>query len=247
MGRSHSLCGLIMGVAAAGILDHAPLPVRLLVIPIAGGSALLPDIDHPSSRVARSLGIVTRLIAKAVDALSVTVYHATRTDRDVANRHSGHRLLTHTVPGCAIAGAVTWLAVVSHPVAGTVVLALLCGLLAQGFRAIGVGFTLVSAVVAYLVLSHYSSWSWVFPCIVTLGAFVHILGDWSTVSGVPLWWPLIRDGKRWELVHSPIGFHTNSSFETEVVTPVLWVSLALSAAFASGIPEAVWHVAVHSK
>jgi hypothetical protein len=46
MGRCHALGGLIVGALTAGLLDHAPLPVGVLMVPVAGGAALLPDIDN---------------------------------------------------------------------------------------------------------------------------------------------------------------------------------------------------------
>jgi membrane-bound metal-dependent hydrolase YbcI (DUF457 family) len=241
MGRSHALCGLIAGASAATVLEHAPLLVRLLIVPVTGGAALLPDIDHPSSRVARSLGFVTKWIAHGVAHLSLTVYHATRAERDTSDRHSGHRTLTHTVPGCVTAGVGTGVSLLVHPALGVVVLALLCGLLAQGFRSIGVGFTLGSAVVAWLTVTHYPGWSWLWPLVVTLGSLVHVAGDWVTNSGVPLYWPLTRDGKRWSLVHAPATFSTGQEFETHVIGPALYVGLTLAAGFMVGVPQALVH------
>jgi len=235
------MCGLIFGVGEAAALDHAPLLARLLVIPVAGGSALLPDIDKPGSRVARSLGPITGLIARGVAALAVVVYDATRTALDPSNCGGGHRQLTHTVPGCVGFGAGTWVALQVHPALGAAVLTLLCGLLAQGFKSIGVGFTLVGAAVSWWVITHAQSWWWVWPLSVAAGSFIHIVGDTMTSSGTPMLWPLTRHGKRWGRVHTPATFHTGSHFETEVLTPMLAGALALSAGFTVGLPQAVYH------
>lgn len=239
LGRSHCLCGLIFGCVVAAALPHAPLPVRLLAVPVAGGAALLPDIDHPSSRVARSLGIVTRVIAVGVAAVSLAVYHATRDERDPPDRRSGHRTLTHTVPGAAAFGVMTLVAVAVHPAAGTVWLALLVGLMAQGFKSIGTGFTLAAAGGAWWTLTYCPGWWWLWPALVTLGSVVHVLGDWSTNSGVPLRWPLRREGRRWELTRAPVTFATGSAFETEAVTPILVGSLVVAGGFASGVAPAL--------
>jgi membrane-bound metal-dependent hydrolase YbcI (DUF457 family) len=235
------MCGLTVGVCAAGLLDHAPWPVRLLLIPVMGGAALLPDIDHPSSRVARSLGFVTKFIAVGVAALSLAVYHATRTEADVANRHSGHRTLTHTVPGSLFFGLIAGVTVLAHPIAGAVFLALLIGLMARGFKTVGTGFTLAGGGLAWFTLTHYPGWWWLWPSVVTLGSLTHIAGDWVTNSGVPIYWPLLRDDRRWSLHHAPMTFATGKDFETEVVTPVLAVSLTLAGGFAAGLPQLVLH------
>jgi membrane-bound metal-dependent hydrolase YbcI (DUF457 family) len=242
MGRSHALCGLTAGAAASATLgDLAPWTVRILLVPVMGGAALLPDIDHPSSRVARSLGLVTKGIALAVAAGSLAVYHATRTDADHAARKSGHRTLTHTVPGALVFGVMTLIAVMVHPAAGAGVMALLIGLLAQGFRSIGTGFSLAGALLSWVTLTHDPGWWWVWPLAVTLGSLVHVAGDWVTNSGVPLWWPLLRDGRRWSLVHAPVTFSTGTPTEAELVTPFLVAGFAVAAGFATGVVPLLFH------
>lgn len=137
MGRSHALCGLTVGVGLAAAFPYAPLPVRLLVVPVAGGAALLPDLDHVSSKIAHSLGFVTQFLAKVTDEISVAIYHATRLDGDPAHREGGHRLVTHTVPGCLFFGVECGVAELIHPIAGAVHLALLLGLLTGWVRQLG--------------------------------------------------------------------------------------------------------------
>jgi membrane-bound metal-dependent hydrolase YbcI (DUF457 family) len=137
MGRSHALCGLIVGVGLAAAVPYAPLPVRLLLVPVTGGAALLPDLDHPSSKIAHSLGFVTKFLAKVFDEISVAIYHATRLEGDPSHREGGHRLITHTVPGCLFFGAECCVAELIHPIAGAVHLALLLGLLTGWVRQLG--------------------------------------------------------------------------------------------------------------
>src|SRR5699024_3756324 len=43
---------------------------------------------------------------------------------------------------------------------------------------------------------------WLMGLTVGVGAFVHLLGDWLTRSGVPLAWPLVHPGKRWWMFRS---------------------------------------------
>ena len=246
MGRSHALCGLTYGAVVAGALDGAPPAVRLLAIPVGGGTALLSDIDTLSSRVSRSLGPITGIISIGVAALSVFVYEATRTRRDSRYSNGGHRRLTHTIPGCLLFGAIALVAVLVHPVAATAVLALLIGLLAQGFRAIGYGFTLAGAVLAWNVTSQYTAWWWVWPVLIAGGVFVHILGDTVTNSGTPLLWPLAVGGKRWATIRTPLTFSTGQVFEQLVVTPVLWTGFAVSLTFATGLAQHLISTAIAS-
>lgn len=245
MGRSHAMCGLAFGMALAGVLGDAPLPVRLLVIPVSGGAALLPDLDHPQSRVARSLGPVTKLLAHLVAGFSLAVYHGTCADRDSMDRKSGHRTLTHTVPGCVFFGVLTTIATLAHPGAVTVILALLIGLLAQGFETVGVGFTLTGAGLSWWTITHYPGWSWVWPMVVVCGALVHVAGDWPTVGGVPILWPLVRDGRRWGMHRAPVTFTVGSEVETHVVVPLLAFGMVLSVVFSGFMDWAIFHHVFH--
>lgn len=239
MGRSHCATGLIFGCLVATTLSSAPLPVRLLVVPVAGGAALLPDIDKPGSRVARSLGPVTKFIAVGIAALAVAVFYATRTELDTTSANGGHRRLTHTVPGALLFGLVVAVAVLAHPIAGAVVLALLIGLTAQGFKSLGSGFTLAGAGLAWWTISHFPSWWPLWVTVTVGGSLVHCLGDSATNSGTPLLWPVTRHGKRWHMVRFPATFTTNDTVETEFVTPLLMVLLMVSGGFATGVSQAI--------
>src|SRR2546430_16446700 len=105
LGRSHALCGLTAGAVAVAFLDYAPLPVRIVLIPVAGGSALLPDIDKPGSRVAKSLGPITGAVSHLVSWIAIYIYHLTRTGKDSPRDNAGHRRIPQTIPGCLLSGA----------------------------------------------------------------------------------------------------------------------------------------------
>lgn len=251
MGRSHILSGLIAGVAVAGVLP-APLPVRLLVVPVAGGAALLPDLDHPSSKIARSLGPITRALAAAVNAVSLAIYDGTATDDD-PHKRDGHRTATHTVPGCALWGLGLLLVGFAGPwavgVAGlparfagapyALCLAILIGLMGSGLRVRGWGFSTAGGVGSWWVTDTYTAWWWLWPLVVAVGSLSHVLGDAWTSSGVPLAWPVVVHGQRWYRVHAPRTFSTGTTVETTVVTPLLYLGLAVSAGFATGVLPAV--------
>lgn len=192
MGRSHALCGLTVGVGLAAAFPYAPLPVRLLVVPVCGGAALLPDLDHVSSKIAHSLGFITRFLAKVTDEISVAVYHATRLDGDPAHREGGHRLITHTLPGCLFFGVECGVAELVHPILGAVHLALLLGLLTGWVRQLGrkvhrVAGGVIKAVsptcvndLLTLVLRNAG----------TVFALVGGYLAWSVMTNNPSWWPL---------------------------------------------------------
>lgn len=240
MGYSHVLGGLIVGVGLTSCVSHIPLPIRLLTIAVAGGSALLPDLDHPSSKVARSLGPITKVIAKGVAALSLACYHATRAENDPADRESGHRLLTHTWPGSAGFGIIVGLATWLNPIAGGVTLALLVGLMTYGLRKATWLILGVSVTICFWVMDQYPGWWWFWGLTVFVGSLAHVLtGDYWTNGGVPLWWPIVRNGRRWEMVRAPATFATGSEIETHIVTPLLSVALVVVSAFASGIASAL--------
>jgi membrane-bound metal-dependent hydrolase YbcI (DUF457 family) len=235
MGRQHALCGLGTGLVIAGTLnlltDTSPLAHAVVVL-ATGGAALLPDLDHPSGTAARSLGLLTKTIARGIDWLSLEVYYATRTDRDHGDRHSGHRLVTHTLPGWLFFAVVVGLACLLSPIAGGVVIGLLSGLLALGIkkRKYSFGLSILSGFLTYYLLSTepFAWWAALSVC-VFIGCAVHSLGDWLTNSGVPILYPLVINGKRWYLSKAPITFSAGDAIELMLVTPVLFTICGVSA------------------
>lgn len=258
---NHAVTGLIAGVYVAWLLDHAPLPVRLLVVPVSGGAALVPDLDHVSSKIARSVGPVTKLISRVVNELSLQIYHATRGERDDGGRKDGHRTFTHTIPGCVVPGALVAAAIIFGPFAAESMglprsagvlfaaglLAICCGLLAYSLPHIGVTFTIGAAFVSWYVMVNYPAWWWLWPTVVTVGCVAHVTGDAFTDRGVPLTFPFEVDGRRWERVTFPATFDTGSPFETEILSRVLPVALVVSIGLATGILPGVvrWARLVH--
>ncbi len=93
MGRSHALTGAAAGRAIATWFEHfdPANPLHLdsrtgwLFTTVCAGAAVLPDIDHPASTVARCLGPLTGLLARIVVIVS-----------------GGHRRGTHSAVGAAL-------------------------------------------------------------------------------------------------------------------------------------------------
>lgn len=48
-------------------------------------------------------------------------------------------------------------------------------------------------------------WAWLVGLAMFVGNLAHIAGDAMTLHGVPLLWPVLRDGKRWSCVGPPMG------------------------------------------
>jgi membrane-bound metal-dependent hydrolase YbcI (DUF457 family) len=240
MGHSHAMSGVAVACYLVP-LSPAPWPVELLAVALFGGGALLPDIDHPGSSVARSLGIVTNTIARLVDRLALTIYHATRTPLDPAERRGGHRLITHTYVGSAVFGLLVMVACLASRVSGAVVVALVVGLLGHGTRrTVGrflrkvLGIRLAAALVlagvsgglAYWVSGEYPGWWWLYGVSVALGCVIHREGDWCTNSGVPRrLWPRLKNGRRWDKSKAPATFDTGSDTELRFVRRALGVGL----------------------
>lgn len=203
---------------------------------------MLPDLDHPSATAARSLGIVTRLLAVGIDRLSLAIYFATREDRDPGERRSGHRLVSHTLPGCLVSALLVAVLCLLHPIAGAAAVCLLVGLLGLGVKVIGGGTALVAGGAAWWVLEHQWSWWWVLPLATFVGCLVHIAGDACTNSGVPILWPLLRDGRRWRLVTTPVTFAAGDHVEKMLVAPLLVVGVALASLWPLGLLPVIFTV-----
>lgn len=235
MAPQHATCGLLAGVGVAAFIPAAPWPIRVLVVIVTGGAALLPDLDHPQATAAKSLGPVTKVIAIGVDRTSVAVYHATRAAGDPRDRHGGHRLLTHTVPWCLVVGVLVGLLGVVSPIGLAVSCGLLAGLLALGFKQAGFGLAVATGGVSWWLLDHDPSWSWVVPVAVTAGCLVHLAGDAVTPSGVPILWPLKVGGQRWRMVSTPVTFDAGGTEETMLVAPLLVLGLLVAVAQVTGV------------
>ncbi|RDI23253.1 LexA-binding, inner membrane-associated putative hydrolase [Rhodococcus sp. AG1013] len=101
MGPTHAMSGAAVGLAAAAIMPTdwggpTSLAETLAWAGVCAGAALLPDLDHPQSTVARSFGVASQIASEGINAGSSAFYGLTRTVKDGA-RDGGHRTLTHTL------------------------------------------------------------------------------------------------------------------------------------------------------
>jgi membrane-bound metal-dependent hydrolase YbcI (DUF457 family) len=201
MGSSHAATGAaawLAGCATASVLGYDPSIYQVVVgTPLCAFGAIFPDIDCPSSSVARSLGWPTRVLARMVAGFGRWLHDATRTRLDSPDR-DGHRTFTHTVVFAVLTFlGFGWLG--QHgglwaPLAMTVFAA------ATALRAVKVRGPKRYALAAAVGVA---AWYWPAPdgwwlgWAIGGGALVHNLGDRMTNTGVPLLWPIKIRGKRW--------------------------------------------------
>jgi membrane-bound metal-dependent hydrolase YbcI (DUF457 family) len=237
MGRSHSLSGAVgwlAGCAAVAAAGWQPQPVTVVVgAAVSAGFALAPDIDHPSSTVARTLGPVTRLFATVVAAVAGAARRGSCNHCAADMDRGGHRAATHTTvfaamlgllvaglgawvgerAGLTVIGVAVWL--VAHTALSSKWRARIGDMVLPGrFRRMGkaafrftsaVGALMVAAVAVVVVAEQTgpAGWWWV-GAPVAWGCLAHSMGDALTRSGAPLLWPLRIGGCRWASVGTPM-------------------------------------------
>lgn len=249
MGPTHALSGVaVWMVGAAGLqMTGHPVAAPELAIGAAAcaGSALLPDIDHPHSTVARTFGPVSTGLSHLVDSVATAVYNATRTSREEP-RTGGHRTLTHTtVFALGLGGLVSVACGTLGKPAAIAVLFLLLGLAIRGLmgtwarRQGWLVTTLVTAAATAMAM-----W-WLPPdrgypvlgLAVAVGSVTHCLGDMITKQGCPLLWPMVHRGKRWWEVALPsaLRIRAGGPFEKTFLAPALSFVTVAGTVFA--IPE----------
>jgi membrane-bound metal-dependent hydrolase YbcI (DUF457 family) len=223
--------------AAAGpLLDLHPSPLQIGAgAVVAAGAALIPDVDHPSSTVARALGPLTRIAARVISWVSDAVRDGT-CGCCATEGTRGHRTLTHTAAFAVAAGggvcAAGWrwglpaAAIVVGVAAGLAVLGLLprARRFPRARRGNRAGRWLVGVMAGaacWWTLTALgdpgAGWWWVgVPA--GVGLLAHALGDGLTRAGVPLWWPLRIRGCRWYPAGLPrwLRFRTGGPAETLV-------------------------------
>lgn len=108
MGSSHAVSGAAVWLngwalaATAGVAEPRAdvLTVGTLV---CAGAALVPDFDHPKSRLAQSAGPLSQGFARIVGWVGARIHAATKLDADRPDI-DGHRTATHTIVFAVLAG-----------------------------------------------------------------------------------------------------------------------------------------------
>ncbi|MDT0304269.1 metal-dependent hydrolase [Streptomonospora wellingtoniae] len=237
MAPSHAATGLLTGVLTTAAM--APVmavgPAELLAgAAIGAGAALLPDIDHTESTVARAHGPVTRGLAHGARWISVEVYRRTTTPKDTA-ADGAHRFLWHTPAAAAATGAAVGLGAALSGFLLGMVLWFTLGLgllgLAQNLRrgrrrkqlmswpVVSFVSALGAAALVYGGVAHGAH----VGAVVAVGMLTGALGDGLTRSGVPLAWPFLVNGRRWAMIGVPRSARFSTGTWPERV--VCWGSL----------------------
>lgn len=218
MHKAHVLTGVAF-VAVTAAATHPTPTAFLLAATSVPGFALFPDIDHPKSMVSSTYGWFTSLFSLLL----------------------GHRRETHSFPGIAAFGCVTYAATlwpnfVVSKVWLTALLVLCWASLLRAFKIKGRDADLLPWVIAIPIiwyrpeLTHagFPPYPLSFiPVALVLGMLLHVAGDCLTNSGCPLWWPFSKKRSAFRYKLRPGGkkrsLKTNSPFEHRVVVPLLWV------------------------
>lgn len=157
---------------------------------VCAGAAMLPDADHQSATIARSLPPISNVVTKVVATVS-----------------GGHRNGTHSIIGILAIALLAWIADkwsmdtaafgVVYP--GAAVLAvLLISFAVKTMKFMPAVFCWVIALAGagFVGVNAPDERSWFFLAVV-LGAAVHIVGDMLTIGGVNWLWPIKIKAPRW--------------------------------------------------
>jgi membrane-bound metal-dependent hydrolase YbcI (DUF457 family) len=227
--RSHMVLGASSWLAAqtlAGPITGTPLNTgeRACGAVIAAGAALLCDMDTPASRLAHTLGPITRLAATVIGRVL-----------------GGHRRGTHSLAFCAAAAALSALALAQPEVvdlSGHLTLtagqlaALAIGCLTSALSVSlllplrGARAALVTAALVTAAATTVHPAPGLVTAAVAIGCLSHLLGDIVTPKGVMPLWPL-----RSRCVSLPLIKRTGDAREQILILVLATVTLAIAGGY----------------
>lgn len=246
-GPTHAMSGLAAWAAVTALANEhtiGQLSPKTWVVgaTLATGAALLPDIDHPESTVARTFGGMSRGFSAAMSGLSGFLYRLTRTSHD-SDRQGTHRGFTHTLVFAVLAGLITTAIVQSSDGSGLgVLMFVFAGLTVRGLMntwSPSSDALLIAVVSLALTLV---CWAWAgdqphdaaaFGVAVMIGCLAHCVGDAITEQGCPVLWPLPLGGMTWYPVAPPKPLRMNTGGRVEMV--LIGPALTLVAAVLSAV------------
>ncbi|MDR7302610.1 metal-dependent hydrolase [Haloactinomyces albus] len=256
-GPTHAMSGLVAWAAVTAMADDhsiGQLSPKTWVVgaTLATGAALLPDIDHPQSTVARTFGGMSRGFSAAMSGLSGFLYRLTRTKHD-SDRTGTHRGFTHTLVFAVLAGLVTTAIVqTSEGAALGVLMFLFAGLAVRGLMHNWSPKSDALLIAATSLVLTLVCWAWAgdqpsdaaaFGVAVMIGCVAHFIGDAVTEQGCPMLWPLPLGGKTWFPVAPPklLRMQTGGKVELVLIGPTLTVlAVVLSAVVLYRVGAAPW-------
>jgi membrane-bound metal-dependent hydrolase YbcI (DUF457 family) len=219
LGPTHALSGAVAFAAVAVPLSHnihhlTPATTVVGAV-VAGGAALLPDLDHHNGTISGSFGPLSKALCRTVAFIS-----------------GGHRHATHSIIGTTVFAGLA--AAATHNVWTLMATVWLC--IGLGVRALwkrpknrpngkldwrdvtGLAHAAVAAGLAWQLVHSSIDVAGVVPWAVAVGYLAHLVGDSLTEQGVPWLWPA---PKRYRLG----SIDTGKSVEKWVVVPGLYVAL----------------------
>lgn len=177
MGATHVMSGAAVGAASLPLAPVSSVFDGVVWVGGWGAAALLPDLDHHNSKLARFWGTPSNYLARIVKRLA-----------------GGHREATHdALVGPPVFAAFAALSVL-HPVATFVFVVVTIGMMLRAWEWLIPGrwehVPSVNATVAVVITGAIvvggPGVPWWFPITVAGGALVHIAGDACTRQGVPI-------------------------------------------------------------
>jgi membrane-bound metal-dependent hydrolase YbcI (DUF457 family) len=221
LAKNHAtMAGLTTALAIDVIDPRITLAHRLFVVVIGAGAGVLNDIDQPGSRVARSLGWVTGILAHVIRRLA-----------------GGHREGTHCFAGEALFASVAGVSVaLIHDRAAQWTLGVLLAILfACVLEMLGVRILradILAGVAAFAVVwFRYDlepvGWA------VLLGTITHAAGDSMTKAGTQPFLPFSHL-KVW-LLPRGLRLTTGKRAERYAVAPAMTLGLVVLLAYDTGL------------
>lgn len=228
MWRSHMVVGASCWLGfqtLAGPLLGAPLTntQRGCGAAVAAGAALLCDMDTPNSRLANTLGPVTRLAARLI-----------------GRAFGGHRHGTHSLIFCAGVAALSAVTLargelvhvsaaitLSVGQVAAVVIAYVTAALSIG-GLLGLRGARAGALAALLVAAAASTQPppWLVSAALTIGCASHLLADWLTPEGIAPLWPFSQRRVSLRLIK-----RTGDSREALLVLATALITIAIAGGY----------------
>lgn len=240
MGRTHLITGaagylgIVAPVLASNGVPTTPGTLACGAV-VAGGAAMLPDLDHPQATAARAFGPVSWTASRVISRVA-----------------GGHRVGTHSLLALLLVAFGTgWL--LSGPAADNRWVAFaLCFICVSLFMRIVLAkqsdlvSVIASLALTWLLLLATPDFGWL-GWAITVGYGMHIVCDWVTEQGVALLWPISRGQWKLGLVKTDGSLERLIAITCTILLVVLcWTRIAAPALAGDSARAAGTPVAAHT-
>ena len=223
MGLTHAisvlavLTSLMVWLPKFNMFNSVNIWVITLLLLVAVGGALLPDLDNTNSSAESALGVFGNPISTVMRAVAVMVQNLVHTRYD--NRvDEAHRGFWHTTVAAIMVGGLLMLAtltagrivaiIVSFITIHVAISTLIRTIVKKRYNnkqpvktmifnlVSSVGISAITTFGLFTQIPSNMDYSKI-GLFVGLGWLIHILGDTFTIQGTPLFWPIPIGGKCW--------------------------------------------------